>query len=290
MTTPPPESTIRVNVDPTNPGQFFACCGLLELAHRLWPGATGHFANHGGQFHITVGAAASLSELLQGLKNSQPGAAIASGTSVAGQDDERRDDGDGDDDDSAGPMFLGVPFNLRLDWWEDKSLKPWAGSMNAEHIIRAMVAAIAPDHHDPLNDLRVVHDPADSTSSGKKAKKPKKREPFYFDARRGGNAKSLDVGFAPDAFSMESTACPAVESLCMVGLQRFRPMPTDRPRVFVYRAWTVPLPPCAAAAAACGLLRGVGGDLYRFENAFRTDQRKHKGFLTAIRIIEGDTP
>jgi hypothetical protein len=24
-------STISVNVDVTNPGQFFACCGLLEL-------------------------------------------------------------------------------------------------------------------------------------------------------------------------------------------------------------------------------------------------------------------
>jgi CRISPR-associated protein Csx14 len=30
---------IRIPVDLTNPGQFFACCGLLELADRLWPGA-----------------------------------------------------------------------------------------------------------------------------------------------------------------------------------------------------------------------------------------------------------
>ncbi|TWW08183.1 hypothetical protein E3A20_26890, partial [Planctomyces bekefii] len=28
-------SSFWVNVDPTNPGQFFACCGLLELADRL---------------------------------------------------------------------------------------------------------------------------------------------------------------------------------------------------------------------------------------------------------------
>ena len=34
---------IRVRVDPTNPGQFFACCGLLELADRLWDGAEGWF-------------------------------------------------------------------------------------------------------------------------------------------------------------------------------------------------------------------------------------------------------
>jgi len=41
---------IRVNVDPTNPGQFFACCGLLELADRLWPGAEGWFEK--GEFCV----------------------------------------------------------------------------------------------------------------------------------------------------------------------------------------------------------------------------------------------
>src|SRR5216683_7363249 len=45
-----PTPTIRVQVDPTNPGQFFACCGLLELAERLWPGAEGWF--EGRQFCI----------------------------------------------------------------------------------------------------------------------------------------------------------------------------------------------------------------------------------------------
>jgi CRISPR-associated protein Csb3 len=35
--------TIRIRVDVTNPGQFFACCGLLELAARIRPGAAGCF-------------------------------------------------------------------------------------------------------------------------------------------------------------------------------------------------------------------------------------------------------
>lgn len=34
-------ANITIPVDLTNPGQFFACCGLLELADRLWPGAEG---------------------------------------------------------------------------------------------------------------------------------------------------------------------------------------------------------------------------------------------------------
>ena len=38
-----PKPNIKIPVDLTNPGQFFACCGLLELADRLWPGAEGWF-------------------------------------------------------------------------------------------------------------------------------------------------------------------------------------------------------------------------------------------------------
>jgi len=35
--------TIRVNVDPTNPGHFFACCGLFELASRIAEDTEGWF-------------------------------------------------------------------------------------------------------------------------------------------------------------------------------------------------------------------------------------------------------
>ena len=45
-----PRPNITVNVDVTNPGQFFACCGLLELADRLWPGAQGWFER--ATFHV----------------------------------------------------------------------------------------------------------------------------------------------------------------------------------------------------------------------------------------------
>ena len=50
-----PTPSIMVAVDPTNPGQFFACCGLLELADRLWPGAEGWFAVDGREFTIECG-------------------------------------------------------------------------------------------------------------------------------------------------------------------------------------------------------------------------------------------
>ena len=45
--------SIRITVDPTNPGQFFACCGLLELADRLWRGAEGGFESENTSFVVS---------------------------------------------------------------------------------------------------------------------------------------------------------------------------------------------------------------------------------------------
>src|SRR3954469_11172947 len=48
-------SGFTVAVDLGNPGQLFACCGLLEAADRLWrDGAdvTGHF--DGGRFRVSA--------------------------------------------------------------------------------------------------------------------------------------------------------------------------------------------------------------------------------------------
>jgi CRISPR-associated endonuclease/helicase Cas3 len=254
------DPTIMVKVDSTNPGQFFACCGLLELADRLWGGAKGWFGD--GKFYVADGG--TLRELL-----------TAVGTSELGQLDPG--------DDFSSPIELGPPFRLRLDWWTDeraggKALKVWAGSMRSVRIARAMRhALLRPELQEEgmFDRGMVVLDPTEPD---------KKVEPYYFDGRRGANAQALDIGFAPDALHMTTAAYPAVEFLCLVGLQRCRPRPTDTPRVFDYYTWSIPLEVPVLPASVCGLLGGVGGTGYRFENAFRTDQRKHKAFLPSIRL------
>lgn len=271
------ETAIRICVDPTNPGQYFACCGLLELADRLWGGAEGWF--EGDWFNIRSGEGSSLPELLRRFKTS-PLIDQADGVIAENADD----DDAADDDSKVQPLELVLPGSshpLRLDWWADKSLKPWAGSMNVRVIYRAMTNAIDTSCADPFNDARVVFDPISDAKGTTRVKKDKKREPFYFDARRGASARSLDIGFTPDALKMTTGAFPAVESLCLVGLQRFRPSPTATRRVFDYHTWAVPLEACVAPCAVCGLMTGLEGRGFRFENAFRTDQRKHKAFLPA---------
>lgn len=254
-----PAPSISVAVDLTNPGQFFACCGLLELAHRLWPGAEGWFEAE--KFHIICGG--RLQTLLDAIVGSQ-----------LEQVDRENE--------MASPMRFPAPINLLLDWWTDemaggKKLKVWAGSMRGFRIARAMQHAIK-DIAQPerLFDFAgVVYDPD----------QPKKKvEPFYFDSRRGRNAKPLDIGFSPDSLKMTTTAFPAVEFLCLVGIQRFRPTPTDKPRIFDYFTWTQPMLPTLVMATACGALRTPQSRSFRFENSFRTDQKKHKAFLPATPI------
>jgi CRISPR-associated endonuclease/helicase Cas3 len=258
-----PTPTITVNVDATNPGQFFACCGLLELADRLWPGAEGWFAMNDRKFVLETGG--DLTELVRAVST----------TELALLDE---------DDIYSGRLTIGKPFRpLTLDWWHElggrsdsKDLKVWAGTMESYGIARAMQNAIRDAKFlDPnLFDVGVIaYDPVDPT---------KKKEPYYYDARRGPNAHSRDVGFSPNDLSLTTTAFPAVELLCLVGLQRCLPAKTDKSRFYDYFTWTEPLTPSVLPAAVSGMLSHVSARGYRFENWFRTGQRKHKAFRSAI--------
>lgn len=273
-------SPIRFRVDPANPGQFFACCGLLELADRLWSGAEGSFEEDTFCIRDEHGAA-SLPKLLDAARNIQ----LTDNRDEHGEDEYEREKELDYSERETSPLLVTSPISLRLDWWGDKSIKTWAGSMDARKIFLAMCNAIEPAHNDPLNQGLVVFD-AETTISkfgrGKRGAKPKKREPFYFDARRGASAWSIDVGFAPDSLKLTSVAYPVVESMCLVGLQRCRPRPTDKPRVFDYFVWNMPLSVTVVPAALYGLVGHGGG--FRFENAFRTDQKKHKAFNPATSL------
>ncbi|HEX5387669.1 MAG TPA: hypothetical protein VFW66_13280, partial [Gemmatimonadales bacterium] len=128
-----PEPDIRLDVNLRNPGQFFACCGALELASRLWPGTPengwtspeGWFAGSGPQktFEIAThsGTEQPLTVILARLADEEPIVELA-------EDHEAYAGGD------RKPVVLRAPFRLRLDWWldsyrgADKSeLKVWAG-------------------------------------------------------------------------------------------------------------------------------------------------------------------
>lgn len=283
-------ANISIPVDLTNPGQFFACCGLFELADRLWPGAEAWFGgaglpatfqilttksqtDSGASLHPTVG------ELL-----AQAGALAFEVEDLKGGADEV------DEDDSpSGPIEIHSPIHLFLDWWSDKSIKTWAGSMKERLILKAMLKAIDPANPDPLNDSKPVFDPHALAAPQKRTRRPKKREPFYFDCRRASKAHPLDSGFSPDAHHLESDCFPAVEAMCCIGLQRSRPAPwKDAPNRSTYTAWTVRLPIKAIGPVVCGIVEVPGSFAFTFDNFFRTDQRKHKSYSRAVRERNND--
>ena len=287
------EAKITIPVDLTNPGQFFACCGLLELADRLWPGAEGWFETR--EFCIaSVDHPITRAELLDSARTLKIWV-----DGVLEDPLQETDDNEPDEDSEKESPFQ--PFEVRskdrkvcihLDWWSEKSLKPWAGSMKDRVILRAMLAAINPNSDAPFNDLRAVFDQVSTTSTstaGKRPRKvkPKKREPFYFDPRRGNKAHPLDCGFSPDTHKMEADCCPALEALCFIGLQRARPAATAVANQSRYTVWpklsghTLGLPANMIGAVSSGIVRFPGCTDYVFENYFRTDQRKHKTFSQA---------
>lgn len=276
-----PEPTIRINVDVTNPGQFFACCGLLELADRLWPGAEAWFDSY-----------PMPSEFCIWTPNGDGSLKTLSETACKCEfdvDDDANEETDDDEEKAAvDPIIITSPVQIVLNWWSDKSIKPWAGSMQERLILRAMLRAISPETTDPFNAQQVVSDAtggATPASIKGRKKKLKKREPFYFDCRRGSKAHPLDSGWSPDTHKLEHKCAPAVEALCFLGLQRCRPMPTERPNTSRYTVWSEHLPVNVIAPVVSGIVPVPRSLAYEFRNYFRTDQRKHKTFGEAKCLV-----
>ncbi|GHV22617.1 type I-U CRISPR-associated protein Cas8c [Planctomycetales bacterium] len=254
------DNEIKIEVDLTNPGQYFAGCGLLELAAKLSPEALGWFDGAG---NFCLAHTPPLTELLAAIVNAK----------ITALDDH---------DIYASPLQIGKPFNLRLDWWKNaahdtSALKTWAGTMEGPRIARALqraVKTLIETSNFAPEKLFTIDGVAD-TDDGKKV------EPFYFDAKRAVDAR--DVGFSPNDIKWETYATPAVELLCLVGLQRAVPAPLGKPRQrqFVYHGWTRPLPITLIAAAVNGLLPDVA-PAYCFESWRRDD--KHKAFKTACHL------
>lgn len=279
----------RIQVDVTNPGQFFACCGLLELADRLWPGAEGWF--EGREFCLRCNGTAStllihLASCI--LSNTMTALDLARFEALSAMTKKTREKTPGLEDEKAAlekllreePILLHAPFHLQLDWFHDdraggSRYKTWAGRQSVLDIAFDMKKAIeTADWHTRAPDRWFNH-----SVSGCGL-------PFNFDSDLGGQGSALDVGFSFDPLAssemtrIELTARPCLELLAFVGLQRFRPRQIPNQNRYVYCAWNRPLPPEVAAPAACAMLPPDGSSSFEFRLLYRT--KYLKSFLPAI--------
>jgi CRISPR-associated protein Csb3 len=238
-----PLGLVQVRVDEANPGQFFACCGLLELAERLWGGAEACFDD--GIFRLH--SRGSLEELLVAL------------VKETAKEITRLDNGI-----EVKPLI--APLQLTLDehptvrmvldaWMQVRREKGeivaaanppwnfWSGQQTSLRIWTALREALTLQMRlvpsvfgAAVFDLRVL-------TSGR----------FGFDPGAAWNA--LDVGFSPNEQGLAVASSPAVEMLAAVGVQRFRPRLSERRDSFVYSTWGKALPPSIAAACASDTIR-----------------------------------
>jgi CRISPR-associated protein Csb3 len=291
--------TIAIPVDLTNPGQFLACCGLLELADRIWPGTEGLFER--GTFFLLstkdmteVGSAGLFDSLAQcTLTNTMTTQQISRLAELSAMKGSVREKDRGLDEEKKSleklrreePILLQAPFHLRLDWFQDVSaggsrFKTWAGQQSVLDIASSMKKAIeVPDWR-----ARTPDEWFSKAVSGCGL-------PFNFDSDLGGQGSALDVGFSFDPLAasattrIESSARPCLELLAFVGLQRFRPRQLMNYNRYLYCTWNQPLPPELAAPAACGMLPLTGAPLFEFRLLYRT--KYLKSFLPAIPYFGG---
>ena len=285
------DTTIRIQVDPTNPGQFFACCGLLELADRLWRGAEGWFEPR----WFSVACKGTLNTVLDALvdcnlTNTMTDAQHTRFNEIAAMSVKVRKSTPGVEDEyksldklhREANIVLEDPFYITLDWFADdyaggSRFKTWAGQQS--------VLAIATSMKDALKNSAWRNEACLTFTATKCGL------PFNFDSDLGGQGGAIDVGFSFDPLAgsaltrIESMARPALELLAFIGLQRFRPGEIKGQNRFLYTAWNRPLPIEVAMPAACGALPIIGAERFEFRLLYRT--KYLKSFLPAIPFTGG---
>jgi CRISPR-associated protein Csx14 len=247
---------LRVPMDPLNPGQFFACCGLFELFAKTEPRACAHFVAdeakpRRAEFVLEGAGLPELETVLTALRDSTV---------------ELIEEGE----QAIWPVRLTVAGEtFVLDWWLNEFrekptyLKCWAGQVTSRKLFEDLLELVAPD----------------CGAGGLMTGAAKSKSKFGVDPRSAWNA--LDFGFSPDVHGQDSATYPAVELLAAVGLQGFRPRAKSRTGV-AYHLWTIPLPLTVARMGAIAAWDGLPRFDYRFSIAKRGQSYKYFAFAEFI--------
>jgi hypothetical protein len=237
-----PSASLIVNLEPTNPGQFFACCGVLELSHHLWPGTEGWF--EGEHFHLQMkgpedvgGVIASLVDVCLNLE--------VEAQEVPGVDPK------------IAPLKLGPPLNMHLDWWltvrrqKNYFFKTWAANATSRQMLTKWQPLLT-----QCAD-RIREEPANLLFETQW-----QQGSYGFDCDMGWDR--LDVGFSLNEHSQHKKlpVRPATELLGAIGLQRFRPVIDRASGSARYTSWGTRLSAPVAAAAVRGTFPVPGGQTY----------------------------
>lgn len=253
-------ATSRVAVDLLNPGQVFACLGLMEATEQLSGPCEGRSEYSAGEtdavfvlnadkvdaplavvLHFLRGAhVEALAPHKSGMKVQEAGVPTA----------ERQDElfpSEGPDAPAALPIrVVNGSARLRIEHWADGSsrdnVKFWAGAggYSGAALARDALAAVAGWNANEWRQALVDPFNAEVAMSSS----------FRFDWRR--DYVPLDLGFSLNQQPrITAVGFPLVELLAAIGLEHSRPVRVNRWDKLEYRygAWTEMLPTTLARAA-----------------------------------------
>jgi CRISPR-associated protein Csb3 len=242
---------IKLQINPRNPVQYLACCGILEIVARFDSYATSRWVVC-DRTELVIDSTIEERALMICL--------IRSLTDWTCWSEETSENGE--------ITSLNVTFHLddkrstiSLDWWyetldihckikEKSAWKMYTGQQTAHGKSRDMVQAanktLADSSPETITDLIRLNIGMDGR--------------FGFDPRSSRN--SLDTGFSSDDLKIPVATYPFAELLAVIGAHFFFPHRTKQSggnestrgwidkRVFRYGAWTISLPVALARMAA----------------------------------------
>lgn len=231
---------LRIPMDPINPGQFYACCGVFELYELYARGGLASFETDPRSprqacFRLDTPSGVGLDRLMAELRACEFAALDHSERTIA-------------------PVrFRWAGRDVVLNWWlndantDKHPLKPWAGNQKSAGLFGKLVDALPTE-----------------ASGGALMKLS-----VYTTSRLGVDPRSawnkLDCGYSPNERDVkESQTAPAVDLLAAIGLQGFRPERKRPGAPFRYAVWSAPLPRVVARLAAAGEWAGAPRTIYEF--------------------------
>ncbi len=242
-----------IPVDLLNPGQVFACLGLMEAAEILIGPAMGgfHWQDRETQVRFTLSTPGSDDPVLTVLRFLTQAKAVA--LAPEGSDLAAKEEGvethkaqptgtypcPAPDTPSALPaLLIGPGGTVPLSSWADgaaigrDNLKFWAGAGGYSG------AALTRDALDLIRSL-VEEELLAATTNPFAIARPQSSG-FRFDWQQG--YKAIDVGYSPnDHADIRMVGYPLVELLAAIGLQHARPRRLEKLR-YRYGVWGVNLP------------------------------------------------
>lgn len=217
----------KLTVDLLNPGHFFACCGILHAADRMFDSVHGRFDKD--EFVIETE-----------LEN--PVHAILKEVSKASLQQY--------DDESDSPLRLTGKTETRLDFWNHfdnrPTIKLFAGQEKSRAVVGRWIDHMKAQKSSDVRDLW-----ASSVID----------VPSGFDTHTSWN--SLDIGFSLNEQGMKRRSFPLIEFFAYLGVQSYGWHIVERTEEYCYNAWTVPLPNMVAKAVAAGALEFPGTRHFR---------------------------